>query len=459
MDKSGLLKARKDALYAAGGSVRKQISALVDEGSFVELDAFSFSRNEFYGEDLLGEGVVCGLATVNEFAVSVVAINPEVISGGLTNAGCKKIVKCLDKALKSETPVIYILSSKGVAVGEGVAVLEGVAEVLNKMEELKGVVPQFSVATGDVFGSAALLFGASDYNFYLKDACVSYVSPLVVCAKNGLSFDKEKVGGASSAKDNALCSFAVSDMTEVRNKVCDILDILPAFGGDLLETGDDLNRSAPTLSALSCGKDIIDAVFDKDYFIELNKDFATEVITGIGRIGGYSAAAIVFDGKDGVTLNNENIKKIKDFYYYCGDNELPVVTFVNTLGLCACKDVSFSTVIKDVNSLVYAYKYENPKINVIYGKAIGLGYTLFGSKAFGADYAYAFSDAEISVVNSEEGAEIEFAANGGDKAAIKDRFIADGMDAMNAAKCGYIDNVIEPEFVRAYVISALQTLV
>ena len=167
----------------------------------------------------------------------------------------------------------------------------------------------------------------------------------------------------------------------------------------------------------------------------------------------------MFDGKDGVTLNNENIKKIKDFYYYCGDNELPVITFVNTLGLCACKDVSFSTVIKDVNSLVYAYKYENPKINVIYGKAIGLGYTLFGSKAFGADYAYAFSDAEISVVNSEEGAEIEFAANGGDKAAIKDRFIADGMDAMNAAKCGYIDNVIEPEFVRAYVISALQTLV
>ena len=41
---------------------------------------------------------------------------------------------------------------------------------------------------------------------------------------------------------------------------------------------------------------------------------------------------------------------------------------------------------------------------------------------------------------------------------IKARFVADGMDAMNAAKCGYIDNVIEPEYVRQYVISALQML-
>ncbi|MBP5372745.1 MAG: methylmalonyl-CoA carboxyltransferase, partial [Clostridia bacterium] len=90
---------------------------------------------------------------------------------------------------------------------------------------------------------------------------------------------------------------------------------------------------------------------------------------------------------------------------------------------------------------------------------IGLGYTLFGSKAFGTDYSFAFANAEVSVVNSEEGAEIEFAANGGDKAAIKARFEQDGMDAMNAAKCGYIDDVIEPQYVRSYVISALQMLI
>ena len=459
MDKIGLLKARKDALMSSGEKIRARIAALTDEKSFVELDAFSFSRNEFYGEDVPGEGVVCGLAAINEFAVAVVAINPDVLSGGLTNAGCKKIVKCLDKALKSEIPVIYLLSSKGVAVGEGVAALEGVAEVLAKMTELKGIVPQFSVSEGDVFGSAALFVSACDYNFFYKGACVSYVSPLVACAKLGVSPDKEKVGGIASASANSLCSFAVSDMTEVRNTVCDILDILPEFGGALLETGDDLNRSAPALTAFASASALIEAVFDKDYFIELNKDYAAEVKTGIGRIGGYSAGAVIFDGKDGVTLDCKNISKIKDFCYYCADNSLPVITFVNVAGISAGSDVTFSTMLKDISALVYAYKCDTPKINVITGNAIGIGYTLFGSKALGADHAIAFADALVSVVNSEEGAEIEFAAQGGDKALIKDRFVADGMDAMNAAKSGFIDNVIEPCFVRAYLISVLQTLV
>ena len=459
MDKLGLLKARKDALLAAGADVRKKISALVDDGSFVESDAFSFSRNEFYGEDLPGEGIVCGFAAINDYAVYVVAVNGSVLSGALTNAGCKKIVKCLDKAERAGAPVVYLVSSEGVAVGEGVSVLEGVAEVVSKMEEIKGEVPQFCVATGDVYGSASLMFGAADYDFFFKDACVSYLSPLVVAAKNGISANKEAIGGAASVKDNGLCSFVVTDMTEVRSTVSDILETLPAYGGELLETGDDLNRAAPELAKDASGRDIIQAVFDKDYFTELGKGYAPEVITGIGRIGGYSAAAIVFDGKDGVSLNLKNIAKLKEFYYFCADNALPVVTFVNTLGLCSCKEVAFSSVLKELNSLVGAIKYNDAKINVIYGKAIGLGYTLFGSKAFGVENSYAFANAEISVVNSDEGAEIEFAANGGDKAQIKARFLADGMDAMNAAKCGYIDNVIEPEFVRSYVISALQTIV
>lgn len=458
MDKIGLLKTRKDALLSAGADIRKKIAALVDENSFVELDAFSFSKNEFYGEDVPGEGVVCGFAAINDYAVYVVAVNPAVLSGGLTNAGCKKIVKCLDKALKAQAPVIYILSSKGVAVGEGVAVLEGVAEIIAKMQELSDVLPQFSVACGDVFGSASLMVAACDYNYYMKDACVSYVSPLVVAAKNGVSLDKEAIGGAKSAKDNALCSFTVADMTEVRNSVSDILEILPDFGGRLLETGDDLNRVAPALDKDADAKAVIEAVFDKDYCVELNKDFAPDVKTVIGRIGGYSAAAVVFDGKDGVLLNNENLDKVISFYYFCSQYDLPAITFVNTLGICPCEKVAKSRILKDINNLVYAYSFDFAKINVIYKRAIGLGYTLFGSKALGADYSFAFANAEISVVNSEEGAEIECAANGGDKAEIKARFIADGMDAMNAAKCGYIDNVIEPKNVRPYLISVLQML-
>ena len=51
MDKISLLQKRKQQLLNAGKGVRADISALIDEDSFVELSAFSFSKNEFRSEE------------------------------------------------------------------------------------------------------------------------------------------------------------------------------------------------------------------------------------------------------------------------------------------------------------------------------------------------------------------------------------------------------------------------
>jgi len=457
MDKLSLLQARRQQLVGFGAEIRKKIAELVDEQSLVELDRFSFSKNEFYGEDVPGEGVVTGFATVNDFPCYVVAVNSQVLSGGLTNAGCKKIVKCLDKALTANAPVIYLLSSKGVVAGEGVSALEGVSEVLAKMDDLKGYVPQFAVCLGDVLGQASIFVAIADYAYYMKDSCVAYGSPLVISAKSGKALDKAAFG-AKSGTFNGLVTFEVSDIAEVKESISDILDILPNYGGVSLETMDDANRNAPELNEKADAESLIKAVFDENYFVELNGKFAAEVVTGIGRIGGYSVAALIFDGDNGVELTKENIAKIKDFMYYADENDLPVVTFVNTLGIKNDFNTYNSTILKDVASLVYSLKTDMPKVNVIYGKAIGLGYTLFGSKNFGVDYSFAFANAKVSLFDENVGAELEMVGKDGDFEQLKARYEDEQMDAFAAAKCGYIDNVIEPEYVRQYVISALQML-
>lgn len=460
MDKLNLLASRKDELFQASKDVRNNVNELIDENSFVELDRYSFSKNEFYQADCQGEGVVTGYATINEFPVYIVAQNSNVLSGGLSFANAQKIVKCLDKALVSGSPVVYFLSSLGVLAGEGVKVLEGAGLVLAKIQELKGEVPQFCIALGDVFGSSALFSASCDYTFMLKDSCVSYVSPVVVCAKAGKSVDKQSVGGAKSVAVNGLTTFEVESISEIRNSIANILDILPNFGGICLETMDDFNRNSPNLNEKACAKCLISAVFDKDYSIELGKGFAPEVVTVIGRIGGYSAGAIIFNGENGVELNNNNIDKIKSFIYYAMDNSLPLVTFVNTLGIEQNLETSNSTILKNISSLTYALysAMELPRINVIYGKAIGLGYTLFGSRAMGSNYSYAFANAKISAFDSEVGAQIEFGANGGDLEKIKANYEENEQDAFNAAQNGFVDDIIEPEFVRQYLISALQMI-
>ena len=108
MNKIDLLKARREEILQAGSEIRKQIQKLTDEESFVEFDSYSFSKNDFY-DGVGGEGVITGSATINDNAVYVIAQNKNVLSGGMTDANCKKIVKCQQKALRAGAPVIYLL--------------------------------------------------------------------------------------------------------------------------------------------------------------------------------------------------------------------------------------------------------------------------------------------------------------------------------------------------------------
>ena len=106
-----LAVAARIAISAAYGA------ALTDADIFVDLAGFSFSKNEFYESEEAGEGVVTGFATVGGFPVYIAAQNYDVRHGGVSEAGCAKIGKCLELAEKNSTPVIYILNSLGVQIG------------------------------------------------------------------------------------------------------------------------------------------------------------------------------------------------------------------------------------------------------------------------------------------------------------------------------------------------------
>ena len=57
MNKIDLLKTRRAKLLEAGKDIRADISALTDDGSFVELDAYAFSHSDFYNDDGLDQDV------------------------------------------------------------------------------------------------------------------------------------------------------------------------------------------------------------------------------------------------------------------------------------------------------------------------------------------------------------------------------------------------------------------
>ena len=459
MNKLDLLRTRRTELLDKSKEIREKISAVVDENSFVELDAYSFSRNEFYGEDAQGEGVVTGLATIDDTTVCVVAQNAAVLSGGVTKANCDKITKCLTKALETGSPVVWFFDSLGVSVGEGVNVMEGMAEVISLSETLKGEVPQFSVVTGKLYGTFALLAANADFNFMLSSSLCAYASPAVLSAKSGKKLAPEEVAGAKASKYNEMNTLSAESLADVRAKIVSVLSILPAYSEIAADTEDDLNRTSEGLNEKVCPDCLVKAVCDNGDFIETNKDFCPEVKTGICRIGGISSAVILFgNGSEAAELTFENILKIKHFANFAYDYDLPLVTFVNTLGLKTNLETSNTVVLKEICNLVSALKGVR-RLSVVTGKAVGLGYTLFAAKNLGVDYSYAFATGSVALFDGKESA-VCFGEIREDKLEeFSERYAEENADPINAAKGGFIDNIIEPAFVRPYVISALQTLV
>ncbi len=453
MDKLQLLQERKAKLKEASKAIRARVNAIVDEESFVELSAFSFSNNDFYGEAVAGEGVVTGFATVNGYPFYIVAQDFSAYSGGVSKANCEKIAKCLDAAEKNCTPVLYVLNSVGVQVGEGVTVLEGLGKLLMRATQLKGVVPQYVVIDGEVYGSVAMLAAIADFTFFIeKKSVLAINSPFVLSAKEGKNLKKEEVGGVKALDKTGISAITVESVEAVREKIVAISELM-----EMPVIDAELNASAPQLNEGVTAESLM-TIFEN--VVELGADYEKDVKTLLCRIGGISVACVVFDGKEnGVELTAAKLAKIKNFAEFACCYGFPYITFADVKGIKPTTCVNNSRVMKEAAEyLDMLDTIDTPKISVVYKNAIGLGYSLFAAKSVGFDYTCAFANAKIALFDSIQGAQIELNDEKADKNALAQRYADENSDPINAAKDGYIDAIIEPEFVKQYVIAALQML-
>lgn len=457
MDKIELLKKRKAELFESGKKIREIIAELTDEKSFVEQSTFSFSEGELY-EGAQGEGVVCGFATIDNSPYYIVAQNFEVLSGGISKAGCDKILRCLNAAEVSDTPVIFILNSRGIRIGEGVTALEGISAVIAKSVALKGAALQYAIVVGELYGVAAVLAANADFTFMYEDSTLAHASPFVLSAKVGKNLSPKEAAGADALKDSGLVSFKAKNTAEIKQTIMKITDLIVPYGEEIKDYS-NLNKTFPPLNKGQNAKLIIDSVFDENSHIEIFPDFCPQIKCVLGRIGGIAAAAAVFETGDN-KVDIKGMKKLADFVEFAGCFGLNLITFVNSTGLDDSLNTLYDFTLKETARFSFNMSiYNNVKISVIYGKATGAGYALFAAKSVGYDYSFAFADAKIALFDSAAGAEVEFQAkNAEQKAKLTKRYADENSDAINAAKCGYIDNIIEPALVKQYLIATLQML-
>jgi len=212
-------------------------------------------------------------------------------------------------------------------------------------------------------------------------------------------------------------------------------------------------------------REIIYALADDSYFLEVHELWAANIVVGFGRLNGETIGFVANQPMylAGV-LDCDSSDKAARFIRFCDAFNIPIVTLEDMPGYLPGVDQEHAGVIRHGAKMLYAYSEATvPKITVILRKAYGGGYIAMNSRHLGADFMLAWPSAEIAVMGPEGAANIIFRKEimeAEDEDAMRQQKVQEYIEKFAnpfvAASKGYIDAVIEPFETRDMLLHALE---
>ena len=464
-------------------TARERIAQLLDEGSFEELDMFVTHRCTNFGQDtnhILGDGVVTGFGTIEGRLVYVFAQDFTVYGGSLSETMAQKICKVMDLAMKMGAPVIGLNDSGGARIQEGINALAGYSEIFQRNILASGVVPQISAILGPCAGGAVYSPALTDFTIMAKGISYMFLTgPTVVKTVTGEDVTQEQLGGASvHSTKSGVTHFAAENGEEALFIIRQLLSYMPQNNMEEtpLVTCDDpidrledkLNEIIPESAKMSYDMyEVIGSIVDNGEFLEVQKDYAKNIIIGFARFNGQSVGIVANQPKvlAGVLDSNAS-RKAARFVRFCDAFNIPLVTLVDVPGFLPGTGQEYNGVILHGAKLLYAYGEATvPKVTITLRKSYGGSHIVMSCKQLRGDVNYAWPTSEIAVMGAEGAVGVLYAKEAKtaeDPAAyIKEKeeeYRKLFANPYQAAKYGYIDDVIEPRNTRFRIIRALQML-
>jgi propionyl-CoA carboxylase beta chain len=471
-------------------TARERIEALLDPGSFVELDAFAKHRSVNFGLEkkrIAGDGVVVGHGTVDGRQICIYSQDFTVFGGSLGEVHGQKITKVMDLALRTGVPLVGISDGGGARIQEGVAALTQFAEIFRRNVAASGVIPQISLILGPSAGGAVYSPALTDFIVMADGTSNMFITgPDVIRAVTGEDVGFEELGGAQTHNERSgVAHYMGADEDDAIDYVRNLLDYLPqnnlsdapTFAPEHTElevTDADLELDALVPDSDSQPYDmrtVIEHVVDDGVFLEVQPLYARNILVGFAHVEGQSVGIVANQPLSMAgTLDINAAEKAARFVRTCDAFNIPVVTLVDVPGFLPGTDQEWNGIIRRGAKLIYAYAEATvPLVTLITRKAYGGAYIVMGSKQLGADINLAWPTAQIAVMGAggavnilQRGALKAAAAEGLDVDAERKRLVDEYDEAIvnpwDAAERGYVDAVIAPHDTRIQIVRALRAL-
>jgi len=489
------LEKLKDEAFSGGGAARieeqhrrgkltarERIDLLLDEGSFEEFDTLKTGRGGALGDtrSFLGDGVITGHGTIDGREVFMFSQDFTVLGGSLGEAHSQKICKVMDQAVRVGAPIIGLNDSGGARIQEGVDALAAYGEIFRRNVEASGVVPQISCIMGPCAGGAVYSPAMTDFILMVEHSSHMFVTgPSVVKTVIHKEISFEDLGGAEvHGTKSGVAHFVLSNDILCLRAVRQLINYLPSNNrqtAPFLDLRDPADRSDPALDHLVPPNPnqpydmrvLIESVLDGSEFLEVQPQYARNIIVGFGRLGGQTIGLVanqpaVLAG----VLNVDASAKAARFVRFCDAFNIPLICFVDVPGFLPGPEQEHSGIIRHGAKLLYAFVEASvPRITVLIRKAYGGAYLVMNSKHIRCDINYAWPTAEIAVMGPRGASEVIYRKEIRE-APDPEALLAEKMEDYRksfahpflAARRGYIDDVIFPRDTRHRLIRTLQFL-
>ncbi len=490
------LRRRKAQSEAGGGSqridaqhnrgkmtARERLEMLLDDDSFQEVDALVEHRCTDFGMEgniIPGDGVVCGHGTIDGKPVHCFAQDFTVYGGSLGEMHGLKICKILDMAMKAGTPVIGLNDSGGARIQEGVASLGSYAEIFFRNVRASGVIPQISVIMGPCAGGAVYSPAITDFIVMVDQTAHMFITgPEVIKTVTNEEVSFEDLGGAMThGSKSGVTHFTAGSDEEALELTRDLIGLLPSnnlSGVPNKSLGDSAERMCESLDSIvpedpnkpyDVGE-VISTILDSGAFLEVQADYAGNIVVGFGRLDGTTVGVVANQPKVlAGCLDIDASTKAARFVRFCDAFGIPLLTLVDVPGFLPGANQEWGGIIRHGAKLLYAYSEATvPKMTVILRKAYGGAYDVMCSKHIRADYNVAWPTAELAVMGADGAVQIihrrriEAAGNPDEeRQRLVDEYTERFANPYQAAAMGYIDDVIEPSDTRRRLVKALGML-
>lgn len=482
-------QSRKKALELDKEAIKKQhskgrltamerINLLLDEDSFIELEAFSESQNkDLESKKRPRDGVMTGYGTINKRPVYIYAQDFTFMGGSMGDMHNRKIVKVIKGALKTGCPVIGLLDSGGARIQEGIAALDSGGEIFKLNTMASGVIPQISAILGPCAGIAVYSPSLTDFIFMTKKISHMFITgPDVIKTVTGQKIDFESLGGTKVHNEKSgVAHFTAENEKQCLQMIKLLLSYLPQNNlentphvnmNDVTERSNNNLRSIVPQDPKKTYdvRNVIKEVLDKRSFFEIQEQYAQNSVIGLGRlnnnvIGIVATQPSVLAG----CLDINSSDKISRFVRFCDAFNIPLINFVDVPGYLPGTNQEHNGIIRHGAKILYAYSEATvPKISLVMRKAYGGAYIALVSKEMGYDKVIAWPNSEIAVMGAEQAVDIihkkEFV--GKNKEKIKKKRIEEYkekfLDPYVAAQQGRIDLIIDPKDTRKILIKCLE---